>query len=565
MRSAPRSLVPRTTGHVRTVALGLFTASALLVGAAPASAALVRVGAPPADPAARVTGIPVPSTELPSPTASAARLRDDPPTGRWLVGVRGDRTAAAALVRHSGGTFDSTLGLASVPVAEAGRLAHRLGSQVRWAGPDVVATRLSSLELPGGVISPWSRSVGDIPSLTPPDGSLATIGFVDDEVSHQVQELSLSSNVNNVGVVDPHGTMVASTAAAPYNGVGVVGVAPRAPVLSWGTDLSCGDVSTGIIALVRRGAKVINLSLGFTDNCFALWDAVSYAYARGVSVVAAAGNEGHKLNRLAYPASYPHVVTAAAVDQNLQPAYFSNYNDYVDLAAPGVAVPVDIPKKYDGKTKADRVVDGVTTVNGTSFAAPYVSGALSWLLGARPGLDPGQAAALLRESAVDLAAPGWDQRTGYGLVQVAAAMAATAPPVDLLEPNDDPSFTRAGNKGVFGKPTVWAGGAPVTLNASGDSADDPVDGYRVKVPAHGVVNVTLQAGAGLTDLYAFDQSVISFGGRPVDHSTNPGLEPDTISLHNSGSRSRIAFVVVNSVDDGVMRTLSQYALTIGPG
>lgn len=566
MRPAPRRLVPRTTGYARATILGAIAIAAVLTAASPAPAALRAVDQPPGD--ARVLGAgPAPTVSLPGsegPTASASRASGATiaaTTDRWLIGVRGDHRRIAGLVRRAGGTFDPSLGFASVPVDHANRLAHALGHQLRWAGPDVKGRRLASFEKPGGVISPWSRSVGDIPPLAAPNSSLAPIGIVDDAVSHEVAELSGTVVVNHARTTVAHGTMVASVAAAPWNGVGVVGVAPHAPVLSWGTSFYCGDAAQGIITLVRRGAKVINLSLGFPQNCFTLWSAISYAYARGTVVVAAAGNDGDEGNTLTYPASYPHVITAGAVDADLAPAAFSNYDDYVDVAAPGVAVPVDVPKSLDHGRGRGTPYDGLAAVSGTSFAAPYVSGAMSWLLGARPDLDPGQAAAVLRASAKDLSSPGWDQHTGYGLVQVVAAMSTPAPPRDLLEPNDDPAFTRAASKGLFGKPTVWAGGAPVTLDALGDSADDPVDAYRVKVPAHTRVQVDLQATAGLTDLYAFDQSVVTFGGPPVAHSTNPDLEPDTLTLDNDGDDSRVAFVVVNSVAHG-SRTLSAYALTI---
>jgi subtilisin family serine protease len=523
-----------------------------------ASAALEPVGPAPATAARVATSAPTPTTILPSATTAAAARASASTTGQWLIGISGDRGRAAAIVRHAGGTFDATLGFATVPQSKAAALAKRFGSRVRWAGPDVVATRLSSFDEANNIQSPWARGVANAPSLTPAAGSLATIGIVDDAVDHSVAELQRADVVNGVGAVEPHGTMVASTAAAPYDGVGVVGVAPGAPVLSWGTTLSCPDVTTGITTLVKRGAKIINLSLGFSQDCFALWEAVSYAYAKHVVVVVAAGNDGDRGNPPSYPASYPHVITAAAIDSTLTAAAFSNYNDYVDISAPGVDVPVDEPLRFD---LDDGTQDGVSTVSGTSFASPYVAGALAWILGARPELDPGQAAGVLRESARDLATPGFDQHTGYGLVQVSAAMSAPAPTADTLEPNDDPSFTRPAGKGTFAKPTVWSGGKRTRLTGLGDSADDPVDAYRITVPAHARVRVSLKASAGLTNLFAFDGSVSTFAGRPVAHSTRKGTASDAITLHNTGSAKRTAYLVVNTIDAGA-RTLSRYALTI---
>lgn len=524
----------------------------------PATAALRSADGATLAPAARIDRDLSPATVLPSQTAAAQRAggagaRD------WLVGVRGDRARAASIVRRIGGTFDPTLGLARIPRADADRLARRLGGAVAWAGPDVLATRLSSFDQPGAVVTPWARGVSNAPSLTPLAGTLAPIGIVDDAVDSSVAELQSADVINGVGAIEPHGTMVASTAAAPFDGSGVVGVAPGAKVLSWGTTLSCGDVSSGIINLVKRGAKVINVSLGFTQNCFALWEAVSYAYANGVPMVVASGNDGDRGNPLSFPASYPHVITAGAIDASLTAALFSNYNDYVDIAAPGVGVPVDTPLRFDVE---DGVRDGQSLVDGTSFASPYVAGGLSWVLGARPTLTPDQAAAVLRASAQDLGTPGWDQQTGWGLLQIGRAMAVPTPAADVLEPNDDPAFTKASNKGTFGKRTVWAGGRKAAhLVALGDSADDPIDAYRIKVPAQSRVKITLKASEGLTDLFAFDQSVATFSGRPLDASVREGTATDTITLRNSGRTSRIGFVVVNTTADGA-RAASRYALTI---
>ncbi len=559
MRPAPQRSVLRTL-RLRPLPAALAATCAVATFAAlPASslaAASPLASADVAHPTARITGAPVATTTLPSRSATAARAGTD---GTWLVGVTGDRARAARLVRGAGGTFDATLGVASVPKAKAGELARSLGSSVAWAGPDVVATRLSSFDEPGNVQSPWARSVANAPSLMPLAGTLATIGIVDDAVDSSVAELQSVDVINDVGAIEPHGTMVASTAAAPFDGAGVVGVAPGAQVLSWGTTLSCGDVSNGIVNLVKRGAKVINLSLGFNQNCFALWQATSYAYAHGVPMVVASGNDGDRGNPPSYPASYPHVITAGAIDSSLTSALFSNYNDYVDIAAPGVDIPVDTPLRFDVE---DGLRDGQTLVSGTSFASPYVAGGLSWVLGARPDLDPSQAAAVLRSSATDLGTPGWDQHTGFGLIQVSQAMATPAPAADILEPNDDPAFTRASGKGTFGKRTVWSGSKRATkITAVGDSADDPVDAYRIKVPGKSRVKITVRASTGLTDLFAFDQSVSTFSGRPLDASLRSGTALDTITLKNGGRGSRVGFVVVNTVDTGV-RSPSRYTLTI---
>ncbi|MBJ7471870.1 MAG: S8 family serine peptidase [Solirubrobacteraceae bacterium] len=557
MRRAPFSLVPGTRSRVRAVPA--LTAAAATLALLPGAASATPLTADGAASSARIATAKARTTTLPSQVATAAR-RSAGDTGRWLIAASGDRTRLAQLAARNGGSFNATLGILSVPTATADRIADQLGSAVLWAEADAPAVRSSSFDRPANVQSPWSRPVGLAPSLTPAPGTLATIGIVDDAVDRSVAELAAADVINGVGAVEPHGTMVASTAAAPYDGTGVVGVAPGAPVLSWGTTLLCSDVASGVINLVKRGAQVINLSLGFTENCGALLAAVAYTYAKGVTLVVASGNDGDNGNPLSFPASYPHVITAGAIDESLSVASFSNFNEYVDVAAPGVGVPVDVPLRWDVE---DGSADGLTTVDGTSFASPFVAGGVSWILGARPNLDPSQVAAVLRASARDLGAPGWDERSGYGLLQIAPALAAPTPQADLLEPNDYPSFTAA--KGTFRKRTIWSGGRAATITATGDSADDYVDAYRIKVPARSSAKITLKPTAGLANLFSFDQSVRSFSGKPIDSSTRGGLKTDTISLRNSGSKSRIAFVVVNTVPSGGTRTLSSYALTVKRG
>ena len=256
-------------------------------------------------------------------------------------------------------------------------------------------------------------------------------------------------------MLGPHGTMVASAAAGAFNGFGVVGIFPSAPVLSIGLplDITCADAANGIIAAARAGAKIINLSFGSPSDCASLFGTVQVAYASGSLVVAAAGNEFAAGNPVIYPAAYPHVLSVAALDPNLAPSGFSSENTAVDVAAPGVSIPLAIPGAFDVD---DGVADGVTLGSGTSFAAPIVSGAAAWLATARPDLSNGQLADVLRRSARDVGARGYDPASGFGLIQMAAALAEPTPERDVLEPNDGISFI---DGSVFDKPDpyIWRG------------------------------------------------------------------------------------------------------------
>ena len=219
-----------------------------------------------------------------------------------------------------------------------------------------------------------------------------------------------------------HGTHVAGTVAElEGNGIAEAGVAPGAQILpvkvldadGAGTD---ADVAEGIVWAVDHGARVINLSLGGPDRTQTLANAIAYARAHDVIVVAAAGNEAGPVD---YPARLGGVVAVAAVDRALQPAWFSNRGRQVDLAAPGLEI---VQQTIDGSGGfAD------SSLSGTSMAAPHVTGAVALVLSADPSRTPASVIRLLKRTAQDIGDAGFDQRTGAGLVRADAALAGAAP------------------------------------------------------------------------------------------------------------------------------------------
>ena len=204
----------------------------------------------------------------------------------------------------------------------------------------------------------------------------------------------------------------------------------------------------------------------------------------GSLIVAASGNERQGGNPVIYPAALPHVLTVGASDQSNALASFSSSSPGLDLLAPGVAIPVADPRVSPS---------GYSLGDGTSFAAPIVAGAAAWIWTTRPDLDAGQLFELVRRSAHDLGPPGWDADTGFGLLDVPAALAAPAPIRDPQEPNDNVDEVKPGV-------TFSAGGllltAPARLAGRLDGFDDPRDVYRLRVPAHRRVRVTATASDG---------------------------------------------------------------------
>ena len=188
--------------------------------------------------------------------------------------------------------------------------------------------------------------------------------------------------------------------------------------------IRCSDSVAGINRAISDGASVINMSYGATAFCFAEYQQLQLATARGITLVAAAGNELAEGNPLLFPASLPHVLTVAAIGSDLAAPFFSSASAAVDLSAPGVGILTATPPRFD----EDGQADGYEAVTGTSFSAPMVAAAAAaWLRAAKPHLKVDQISSTLRSSARDLGRRGWDSATGYGLVSMTGALAKAAP------------------------------------------------------------------------------------------------------------------------------------------
>jgi serine protease len=254
-------------------------------------------------------------------------------------------------------------------------------------------------------------------------------------------------NLRAPGPSSFHGTHVAGTvAAAGNNGIGVTGVAYGARIMPL---RALGDGGAGTSYDVRQAvryaaglandsgtvpekpADVINLSLGggpFSSVDQQLYDEVR---ARGVIVVAAAGNEATAAPQ--YPASYRGVLSVSAVDINRQLTSYSNTGGSIDLAAPGGNNGSD----FNGDGYPDGVLStggtgnrdpdfAYTFLNGTSMAAPHAAGVFALMRSVNPELSPGDIDNLLEAGALtdDLGAPGRDDRYGHGLVNAYKAVLA---------------------------------------------------------------------------------------------------------------------------------------------
>lgn len=239
-----------------------------------------------------------------------------------------------------------------------------------------------------------------------------------------------------------HGTHVAGILAAEgNNAAGVAGIAWNARILPVRVlDRRCygsvARVAEALVWAVERGARVINLSLGTATPSTLMENATYYAYRQGAALFAASGNSG--ANMVMYPARYDWVMAVGAVDAAAQRASFSNYGPALDLMAPGVDILSTTPYGAFYYQTLFGTTSQYGLLSGTSMAAPHAAGAAA-LLASLPAFDqPDKIYQALTATALDLEAPGRDDNTGYGLLQLANALAFTPgtfppPPTPAIE------------------------------------------------------------------------------------------------------------------------------------
>lgn len=218
-----------------------------------------------------------------------------------------------------------------------------------------------------------------------------------------------------------HGTAVAGIIAGrdlTSTGVPVMGVAPAAGIVSIKqTKGRTGDVlrlAQGIRQAADLGADVINVSVQAEDYR-ALESAVEYAQRKDVVIVAAAGNvkQQNGVVTPAYPAQYPGVIAVGSASPDGRRSGFSNGVTRISVTAPGAGV-----------TSAWTGGGYRTALDGTSFAAPFVSGVAALIRSRHPELDHWQVKRRLEATAEGGGAAG----TGAGLVNPLLAVTAVLPP-----------------------------------------------------------------------------------------------------------------------------------------
>lgn len=211
-----------------------------------------------------------------------------------------------------------------------------------------------------------------------------------------------------------HGTHICGIVAAEKNGIGVIGVAPKADLYvakAFGKNgkTTYGSIAKSIRWLVDNDVDVINMSFSSDMASREYQTLISDVYNHGISIICAAGNEGEQgENTIGYPAKFEETIAVSAVDINRNIADFSSQGYAAEISAAGI----DIYSTY--------LNGGYATLSGTSMATPIITGAVALLMGKgylRYGrrLTPDEIRLLLNIYTENVSNNGRDKRYGYGI------------------------------------------------------------------------------------------------------------------------------------------------------
>ena len=229
-----------------------------------------------------------------------------------------------------------------------------------------------------------------------------------------------------------HGTFVASLAGGSISdSAGMSGFGGDAQLMivqanRGGASFSDLDEASAIVYAVDHGANIINLSLGGGQTSIVERDAIDYAAAHGVLVVAAAGNSAEQGNPTVYPAALVRgsgLVVGAATTAGAR-ASFSTTGSYVDVLAPGVDVLGALASGISSDFFTPASTPGSNGAygygSGTSYAAPEVAGAAALVWAANPHLNAAGVAATIEATAANQGV--WTKDLAFGNIDVAAAV-----------------------------------------------------------------------------------------------------------------------------------------------
>ena len=350
-----------------------------------------------------------------------------------------------------------------------------------------------------------------------------------------------------------HGTHVAGiVGAAVDNQLGIAGIAWNCtlmPIRGAGVaGIRDNRSAAAIIYAVDNGARVINMSWGGRDRSFVLRDAVDYAYARGVLMVAASGNESE--GDSIFPAGYRKVISVAATEQHKQKFYQSNFGASIDIGAPGnVILSTHINNRY-------------RTLSGTSMATAHVSGVAALIISKRPSLTHEEVRQILL-STTDPITESPDLVGAGNLNAARALMASGSLKAHILSPETHSGGSNriefVGTAGgfkfetwqlLYGTSAVPTGFQPINTTSQQQKINETLLVWDTSAIAEGIYTVRLEVSS-VEGKVLRDEVIVS-----VDR-TPPQVR--NVRVQNQITKGDYATVVSWSTDDFTVNTLSQRA------
>jgi len=259
---------------------------------------------------------------------------------------------------------------------------------------------------------------------------------------------------NDVNPLDDfgHGTHCAGIVAAVLNNsLGIAGLAQvrviAEKVLNYEGIGYYDWVAEGIIHATDVGVDIISISLGGYGESELIYEAIKYAYNSGVLIVAAAGNDNTNIKL--YPAAYEEVIAVTATDQFDNVAWFSNYGEWVELAAPGVDIYSTMPTYHVTMNDWGYSMN-YSYMSGTSMACPHVTGVVALIWSLYPNKTRDWIRLWLRQNTDDLGDPGFDINYGYGRVNARKTIEQTPPTHELIAYElITPPYVEPGTAGII--------------------------------------------------------------------------------------------------------------------
>jgi subtilisin family serine protease len=356
----------------------------------------------------------------------------------------------------------------------------------------------------------WSTTVGS---------SNVVIAILDTGVDSNHEDLAANivpgwntyNNNSSTMDVSGHGTAVAGTAAAvSNNGVGVASVCWSCRIMPIRVSDMTGyatysAIANGLTWAADHGARVANISYIVSDSS-AVTSAAQYFQGKGGVVTSSAGNYSTFSNS----PDNPYILTVSATDYFDVIYSYSNTGKNIDVAAPGDSV-------------STQMGGGYVSTGGTSYSAPIVAGVAALVMSVNPQLSGDQVQNIVKQSADDLGAAGWDPLYGAGRVNAARAvsMAANGGTIDTIPPTI--AFTYPSNGMTVS--AVLTVQISASDNTGVSAVDLSVDGISV-----GSTSVTPYAFQWDSRLAANGSH--SFSARATDSRGNVSAATITVNVQN---------------------------------